>query len=338
MIAVRPDSGPFLLLGEIHSGVLQNSRPITPESADEMLSLITDYPVRSWERPIRHAASGQVLTGVDCPLPSTGSPRRAIGTVGTEVSITGGQLLQASARTEVHVATESRRLPWSHYLARPGVLEVTGDFPAAHVAQTAEGFLAPSQPARTLDLTGICSGLMSRAQSSPLLDRSAPFRAVRSRLRWAALIEVGGRSATAGFTIEADGLRTLRITAPADVLDQLVALCESVALHDWLVTTVSAFVDRADLGQRNQEGVIRQLRPVIDHLLHTWMPTARLTDDVMPFWHEIDRRSGLSMHWDSLVQRVRDQLALAIIERTEPRRTTQTDLRTRTQSEPVVLR
>lgn len=320
MIAVRADSAPLLVLGEIHSGVLQNSRPITPESADEMLSLITDHPVRSWERPIRHAASGQVLTGVDCTLPTTGSARRVIGTVGTELSITGGRLLQASARAEVRSTPELRRLSWSHYLTRPGVLEVSGDFAPA---ESAQGFLQPSPPVHTLDLAGVCSGVMSRAQSSPMLDRSAPFRAPRTRLRWAALLVAVGGPATARFTIEADGLRTLRITTPADILKHVPALCENVALHDWLLTTVNALVDSADLGRRSQEGVVRHLRPAIDHLLHTWMPTARLPDDVIPFWHEIDRRSGLSVHWETLRQRVRDQLSLAMIERTDPRQTEQ---------------
>jgi len=335
MTAVRTDSDPLLVLGEIHSGVLQNSRPITPESADEMLSLITDHPVRSWERPIRHAASGQVLTGVDCNLPAAGNARRAIGTVGTEVSVTGGRLLQASARTEIRSATETRRLSWSHYLTRPGVLEVSGDFPAA---ATATGFLSPSPRSQTLDLGGICSGVMGRAQSSPLLDRITPFKASRTRLRWAALVVTDRRPASAGFMIEADGLRTLSITAPAEVLNHLSALCENVALHDWLLTTVNALVDSADLGRRDQESVVRHLRPAIDHLLHTWMPTARLPDNVIPFWHEIDRRSGLSVHWETLVQRIRDQLALAMIERTDPRQTGLVDVRARAQSGSVVPR
>lgn len=325
----------FLVLGEIHSGVLQNSRPITPESADEMLSLITDQPVRSWERPIRHAASGQVLTGVDCNLPSTNGARRAIGTIGTEVSVTGGQLLQASARTEIATASESRRLSWSHYLTRPGVLEVGQGFAAA---ETARAFLSPRPPTETLDLGGVCSGVMTRAQSSPLLDRDAPFRAPRTRLRWAALAVTDDRPAEVGLTIEDNGLRTLSIAAPGALLLHLPALCENVALHDWLLTTVSALVDSADLGRRRQDDVVRHLRPAIDHLLHTWMPTARLSDELVPFWRELDRRSGLSVHWEALVQRVRDQLALAIIERTEPRSTASVDVRTRLQSEQVLPR
>src|SRR5436853_492288 len=75
MTAACPEGDARLALGEIHSGLLQHSDPLTAENAEQMLSLLVDHPVRAWERPIRHAVSGPILTGVDCDLPSTGTAR-----------------------------------------------------------------------------------------------------------------------------------------------------------------------------------------------------------------------------------------------------------------------
>jgi hypothetical protein len=332
---LRSDSGPLLLFGEVHTGVLQNSRPITPETATELLALIADHPVRRWERPIRHAASGPVLTGVDGALPAVGAARRAIGTLTGELRITGGRLLQSSASAEVRPATQTRRLSWSHYLTRPGVLE---SFGAASVENLIEGFLNPVLPQQTLDVGGICVGLLGRAQSSPLLDRRAPFKARRTRLRWVASAVPDGTPAGARFMIEADDLRSLSLTAPADVLTQLPALCQTIALHDWLLTTVSALLDSADLGPSRRGGLVRQLQPAIDHLLHLWMPTARLSDPLLTFWHEIDRRSGLTDHWLALVQQIRDQFAIALLEHADLQGVGPLDLRARSGSPAVVTR
>jgi hypothetical protein len=40
------------------------------------------------------------------------------------------------------------------------------------------------------------------------------------------------------------------------------------------------------------------------------MPSARVDDLLSPFWESLDRRPGFTRQWQSLVDRVRDQLAV----------------------------
>jgi hypothetical protein len=60
--------------------------------------------------------------------------------------------------------------------------------------------------------------------------------------------------------------------------------------------------------------VIGRLAPAVDYLLHLWMPAARVDAALAPFWHGIEQRPGLTRQWQTNVDRVRDQLALAVIE------------------------
>jgi hypothetical protein len=114
------------------------------------------------------------------------------------------------------------------------------------------------------------------------------------------------------FVLESPSLRTLRVTgASPAVIEGLPELCQDVARHDWLLSTVLALVDVADIGQRDRTSVLERLQPVVNHLLHAWMPAARLPEDVQPIWLEIERRTGLERQWDSVVRRIRDQMALA---------------------------
>lgn len=59
--------------------------------------------------------------------------------------------------------------------------------------------------------------------------------------------------------------------------------------------------------------MVRVLRPAVDHLLHLWMPRARVAQDLAPLWDALEERPGFSRQWHNLVQRVRDQLTLHAI-------------------------
>jgi hypothetical protein len=59
---------------------------------------------------------------------------------------------------------------------------------------------------------------------------------------------------------------------------------------------------------------VAALAPGIDHLLHAWLPGARIGEELMTYWAEIDRRSGLSRQWEVAIARIRDQVALATVE------------------------
>jgi hypothetical protein len=300
-----------LHVGEIHTGLLQNSAALSAGEAVSLLSLIPQHGVRTWERPIRQAASPEILTGVDCDLPADSGARvRGVGTVGTEVWITGGHLLQASSRACIVPSEHRRRVSWSHYLARPGVIE---SMSAPRPDDVVPGFLDAAPRARGLDVGAITDRVMDTVQGSALLDHRPPFRHARTRLRWSALaIPDGGASADSlRFTLEAENLRTVRMRASARLVSRLPELCQDLARHDWLLTALISMIDRARTGRPGKAEVVGRLRPAMDHLLHVWMPAARLPDELVSFWRELDRRAGFGRQWDSAVNRIRDQVSLA---------------------------
>jgi hypothetical protein len=315
-----------VLIGEIHTGVLQNSLPITTETAAELLALAVHQTVRTWERPVRHAASPEILSGVDCQLPAaSGGRRRAVGTIAAEARVTAGRVLQVTAWSRCVPAAERRRLRWSHYVARPATVEVLGDLRPADLI---DGFLQQRARPGTLDLSGVCAGLFGQVQSSPVLDRTTPFRMARTRLRWSATPTTGSDPGSIQLTIGPEGDRTLQVTAPMPVLDQVETLCQDIALHDWLLTSLIAIIDLANVGGRDRVEVVRHLRPAVDNLLHVWMPAARLPAELVPFWAEVERMSGYSRQWEALVRRIRDQLALAVLEREARSPRLEVDVRT----------
>src|SRR5215470_17978806 len=88
---------PALVLGEIRTALLRNSMSVAPDVARRVLELQPGERVRSSERPVSHAVSPDVLTGVDCRLATrTGRKTRGIGTVVTHASVTGCRVLQGS--------------------------------------------------------------------------------------------------------------------------------------------------------------------------------------------------------------------------------------------------
>jgi hypothetical protein len=297
-------------LGEIHTGMLQNSGPISAEIARQVLSTLPHQRVRSWERPIRRAASPEVLTGLDHALPSaSGTHVRGVGTLATELRVTAGRLLQAGTRATVVQSAGGRRLSWSYYLARPSTVETIGQLSPLDLV---EGFLR-DDPRGDFDLGAVCTQWMGWAQSSVELDRRSPFPARRTRLRWAA---VTGSPALITFRVHDECLRSIKVVAPAPMVGDLQELCHDVALHDWLLSSLVSLIDTAAIGQRNREEVLARLRPAVDHLLHAWMPSTRFRDDLAPFWTALEYSSGLARQWENAVDQVRDQVRLAAALRT----------------------
>jgi len=305
-----------LSLGEVQTGLLQTSEVLSAGPAGDLLSLLPGERVRTWERPIPHASSPEVLTGVDCQPPTTaGAKARIIGTLASQVTLTGGNLLQSATRVDIRPGQDGRRHPWSYYLARPGVVELLG---AVRADDVAAGFVTGVRTAAALDLGGVSEHFMNTVQRSPGLDRKPPFRVSRTRLRWAAS-PVADRSAQRiVFTLGQDGLRTVRLHAVSESSREIGELCADLALHDWLLSTLSSLVELARIGQSPTVEVLRRLRPAVDHLLHAWMPVARLAAELSVFWDELDRQPGFSRQWQATVARIRDQLAVGAIEALTP--------------------
>jgi hypothetical protein len=302
--------GSVLVFGEIHTGLLQHSVALSPALCEEILTLIRGDRVRRFERPIAHAVSPETLVGVDCGLAVSQGRARAVGTVTCRTSVTGGSLVQGSATVRVTQSSAGRRLPWSHYLARPGQLELIGK---ADTTDLAERFTAPAAPRRTLDLGAISARAVDAVQGSPWLDRRPPLRAARTRLRWAATVSDGEPAGLLRFRMEDVALRTALLTVPAADIASVMEFCADLALHDWLLTTVLRVLERSRIGTGSRSEVVRVLRPAVDHLLHLWMPAARGDETSAALWASLERRPGLGRQWRSSERRIRDQLIVSNI-------------------------
>jgi hypothetical protein len=299
-----------LFLGEIHTGLLQNSSALPPDHAEDLLDLAAGERVRRFERPISHAVSADRLTGVDCALPSTdGRETRCVGTVTGHAIVTGGHVAQGSAYTAIVDEPSIRRLAWSHYLARPGILEAIGKLDTADVRRaTGPGTLRQG----VLDLGAISARTLDEVQRSDTLDRRPPMRSRRTRMRWS-VTPVAADRVHASFRVDSDVCRTLELRVPVDKVDVVVELCEDLALHDWLLTTLVGILETSLTGSGTHAQRVERLRPAVDYLLHLWMPAARVDDSVAALWRSLEHRPGFTRQWEASVSRIRDQIAMATI-------------------------
>jgi hypothetical protein len=304
------DEEPMLVMGEVHTGLLQHSAALSTAACEHLLTLRRGERIQSVQRPIAHVSSPSVLTGIDCQLaPSYGAAPRAVGSVAVRRMITGGHILQSSAVGELIRSSAGRRLPWGHYLAHPGRIELIGKADAMALAM---GFLAERHPSSTLDLTAVSARSMDAVQAAQALDRVPPFRTARTRLRWTAIVTAEPDGAVR-FTLDNGRSRTVLVACHRDQLSGLAEFCADLALHDWLLTTLLTLVERSRIGAQARSAVVRRLAPAFDHLLHLWMPDARTNPATTVLWEGLERRSGLSRQWHATVSRIRDQLALSTI-------------------------
>jgi hypothetical protein len=161
------------------------------------------------------------------------------------------------------------------------------------------------------------------------------MRARRTRLRFAATWTTGGtepegtpRDGTRSggpapggqrapiftkFVIEDGSLRTVHLRLATGSPAAVVTLCEDLALHDWLLTTVLSVLEGGDINSRPESVAVLRLRPVIGHLLPLWMPGARVEESLLSVWDAVERRPGFSRQWESLVAHIRDQMTLAVV-------------------------
>ncbi|MDX3803748.1 SCO2521 family protein [Streptomyces sp. AK04-3B] len=312
MSGLGATAGPVLVCGEVRTCLLPNRDAVDEPAAVQLLRLRADERVRVSRHPNRHAVSPDVLAGVDCRLPTaTGVRSRAVGTVTAHAALTEGRVLQSTAYFCAPASGPDRRRPWSYYLVRPGWLVPVGPLPETSVA---EGFLAAVRPGE-LDVGSIAESLLARiSRQHRLLDHDIPLTTADTSLRWTAAAAAEGHEASLLFTKVDDNLRTVALRLPRGTAPTAAAgLCEDLALHDWLLTTVANKLDGLRVGSEDDRAVLRVLRPLVDHLLHLWMPRARVDRSVHTAWQELERSPGYSRQWHTLTQRIRDQLALHAI-------------------------
>ncbi len=226
--------------------------------------------------------------------------------------IIGGHVLQSSAYVTIRPSVHTARQRWSHYLACPGVIETFG---LTRWSELADALAEARHTGTELDLGAIADRVVDDVQRRAVrnLRYTGPLRlrSARTRLRWVAEVEAEP-SDRIRFAVRGD-LRVLRLAVAPDTVDPLVALCEDVALHDWLLTTLVDITSKAAIGVLPRPESLERLVPAIDYLLHLWMPGARggeLSDRV---WAVLERRGNFSRQWDTLVHRIRDQLSVAAV-------------------------
>jgi hypothetical protein len=280
---------------------------LSSTAAVKVMAIMPGESVRVYERPIHHALSPEALTGIDCAMVGrSGSTTRAVGTVVSRATITGGLVVQGSSFARLRPDPSGRRRSWSDYLARPGVVDTIGDSSADDLAQ---GFLHTDPPTHSANLGAISARTLDLVQASGL-DRRPVVRIARTQVRWTALVSTSGH---VHFTIADSTLRTIRLTADEPDLGTVAGFCEDVALHDWLLTCVAQVIDRSRIGASTPQQVASRLRPLVDHVLHLWMPAARSTDALTPLWQGLDQRAGFTRQWEASVGRIRDQIGASSI-------------------------
>ena len=301
----------MLIVGDVQTGILRGH----PEAGDDvrrLVDLVAGEQVMVSERPLPLVRSPETRSGVDCPLLAPGSGRhlRGVGTVIQRSSITGGQVLQGSAYATVSRAASGGRQPWSHYLARPGVVETLS---RTRWDELADSLAAAGPPGAELDLEAIAGRAMDSVQWAVGAAEQHPLRASRTGLRWVARVEPG-RPFEVRFAVRKDHRRLLRITVPETSAAVLAAAGEDVALHDWLLTTLIEAVRKAAIGRLPRRDAVARLVPAIDHLLHLWLPGAHGDELSGEVWAVLEQRPGFSRQWQALVARIRDQLSVGAVE------------------------
>lgn len=301
----------MLTVGTIRTGLLLNSSAIPHSSLADLLRLLPGERVRTSERPIGYGVSADVLTGVDCLLTAaSGARSRGVGTVATRATITGGRIVQASSHARFAESSVDYRRQWSHFLGRPGVIEIIGKVAWPDLAG---GLKSDHTTSSGIELRAISDRVLDRLQLSPGLDRAPPFKASRTTLFWVLSQNDDNATDQLSFTIVNDELRLVDLSLEEQDLPAVLQLCEDLALHDWLLTTLLEIIERSHMVSGDQARMIAKLRPAVDHLLHLWMPGARVSPHLMPLWHGLDKRPGFTKQWEASVGRIRDQLTLSTI-------------------------
>jgi hypothetical protein len=296
-----------LVIGEVRTCLLHNAEPLPQPVVAQLLGLVPGRRVLSAGRPVGRSVSPELTIGVDCRLATASQIRaRGIGTVTSHAVITAGAVLQGSTKTQVCHATADYRLAWSHYVGRPGVIEVIS---RADAADLAAGYLADTSPNSTLDLGSVSGHLISSVQMHPQLNHIAHVRSRLTRVYWVARV---GDSEIPVARVHAkdDGIRTIELTMPEDKLKLAARFCEDFALHDWLLTTVAQVLEQADRAETTGREAIDILRPAVKRLLHLWMPGTYVDPAMRMLWDALERRLGFSLQWNSQAARIRDWINL----------------------------
>lgn len=295
---------PQVVLGAVTTGLLNTSEPLPLDAAQQVLALVPGVKA-DWRRyPVEQVVSPDLFFGLDCRLAvRSGAQPRVIGTARARAILTAGHILQGSARVDVLLGANTRRLPWSHYMARLGVAEAINK---AAPSDVVTGFLQGPPGKSLLDLSNTGAYVMSLLEQAPQIDRLARLRTPTHRLLWAAHVQEDGEP---DCHVEAgeDGVFRVRMSTPPELLPHFVEFCEILALHHWLLASLKNAFDRSTRRGRRAEA---ELDPALSYLGHVWNPTAHLPPEMRWFWDALEDEAQLSWEWQTTLTRVRDKVTL----------------------------
>jgi hypothetical protein len=308
----------MVILGEIRTCLLHNSRPLPKAAVSELLGLKPGKRVRVTDRPVNLSVSPTLTVGVDCRLASEPFAKaRGIGTVVSRAMVTGGVVLQASASASLTRAACETRQGWSHYARRAGTVEVIGKADAGGLAlghRTGGGN-------GMLDLGAIAEYLLDIVQMRPHLDHTTAIRARPTWVRWTARCAGGLTEPVVHLRLEDAVSRTIEVVVATDQLGLAQRFCEDVALHDWLLTTLGSTIDQAARGEDARTDV---LAAVVERLVHLWMPGAHVHPAMQALWDKLERQPGFGRQWGAQVAQIRDLVALRTLQALEQARQRET--------------
>lgn len=308
----------MVILGEVRTCLLHNSRPLPKAVVSELLGLKPGKRVRVTDRPVNLSVSPKLTAGVDCRLASEPSVRaRGIGTVVSQAMVTGGVVLQASAHASLTRAASDIRQGWSHYARRVGTVEVIGK---ADAGQLALGHRTGSGGG-VLDLGAIAEYLLDVVQMRPQLDHTTAIRARPTWVRWTARCAPGLTEPVVRLRVEDAVSRTIEVVVATEHLGLAQRFCEDVALHDWLLTTLGSTIDQAARGDDARTDV---LAAVVERLVHLWMPGAHVHPAMQGLWDRLERQPGFGRQWGAQVAQIRDLVALRTLQALEQARRRET--------------
>lgn len=300
---VGPQDGGALILGAVETCLVQNTSALTDEVGRELLQLIPGRTVSRVDYPVKRAVSPDQLEGVDCRLRLNGKGGRArgIGTVAWHAVLSGGRVLQGSAYSRLVTATADYRRSWDHYLRQPGVIEVIGKHDPIALE---DGYLkvtdAQSEAAEGLDLAAIGNKAVHavhRSAGDKRLDYRTPLNTTPGQLRWAAILQQGGRQ-TVGIRKEAGkNSYSLRLTGSPDDLKTFVRFAEDLALHVWLLAVAASANEKATRGE-----AARVVPVFMDELYGLWLPARGRV--LRRLWAGVLEVTGYQDRWEIEINRL----------------------------------
>ncbi|WP_034263253.1 SCO2521 family protein [Actinospica robiniae] len=300
---IGPQDGGALVLGAVETCLVQNTAVLTDEVGRELLQFIPGRTVSRVDYPVKRAVSPDQLEGVDCRLRLNGKGRaRGIGTVAWHAVLSGGRVLQGSAYSRLVAATADYRRTWDHYLRQPGVVEVIGKHDSIALE---DGYLDvadnQAEAAEGVDIAAIGNKAVQavhRTMGEKRLDYRTPLNTTPGQLRWAAILQQGGRQ-TVGIRKENAGKNsyTLRLTGGPDDLKTFVRFAEDLALHIWLLGVAASANEKATRGEASR------IVPVfIDELYGLWLPARGKA--MRRLWEGVFEVTGYQDRWEIEINRL----------------------------------